>query len=105
MEAREMGEGTAHTLQRRRSAIAVLAVAGIVGPILFTVVAVFHSLLRSDHSPSGAPDQRTGDGAKRLDAGRELRHLWTSVPRIPNRASSRSASEAMGRGRARASGS
>jgi hypothetical membrane protein len=55
MQAREMGEVTAHTLQRRRSAIAALALAGIVGPILFTVVAVFHSLLRSDHSLVGLP--------------------------------------------------
>jgi hypothetical membrane protein len=50
MEAREVGEGTAHTLERRRSVIAVLAVAGIVGPIFFTVVALVHSLLRPDHS-------------------------------------------------------
>jgi hypothetical membrane protein len=35
--------------------IAVLAVAGIVGPILFTVVAVVHSLLRSDHSLVALP--------------------------------------------------
>ena len=35
MEAREVGEGTAHTLERRRSVIAVLAVAGIVGPLIF----------------------------------------------------------------------
>ena len=55
MEAREVGEGTAHTLERRRSVIAVLAVAGIVGPIFFTVVALVHSLLRPDHSLVALP--------------------------------------------------
>jgi hypothetical membrane protein len=55
MEAQEVGEGTAHTLERRRSVIAVLAVAGIVGPVLFAVVAVVHSLLRPDHSLVALP--------------------------------------------------
>jgi hypothetical membrane protein len=55
MEAPEVREGAAHTLQRRRSVIAVLALAGIVGPILFTVVALVHSLLRPDHSLVGLP--------------------------------------------------
>ena len=50
-----MTEGAAHALERRRSVIAALAVAGIVGPILFTVVAVVHSLLRSDHSLVALP--------------------------------------------------
>jgi hypothetical membrane protein len=50
MEAREVTEGAAHALDRRRSVIATLAAAGIAGPLLFTVVAVVHSLLRSDHS-------------------------------------------------------
>ena len=50
-----MTEQAAHALERRRSAIAVLAVTGIVGPILFAVVAVVHSLLRSDHSLVALP--------------------------------------------------
>jgi hypothetical membrane protein len=50
-----VGEGTAHALERRRSVIAVLAVAGIVGPILGAVVAAVHSLLRSDHSLVALP--------------------------------------------------
>ena len=50
MEAREVTEGAAHALDGRRSVIATLAAAGIAGPLLFTVVAVVHSLLREDHS-------------------------------------------------------
>jgi hypothetical membrane protein len=41
--------GTTHGLERR-SVIAVLATAGIVGPMIFAVVALVHSLLRPDHS-------------------------------------------------------
>jgi hypothetical membrane protein len=48
-------EGAAHALERRRSVIAALAAAGIAGPLLFTVVAVVHSLLRSDHSLVALP--------------------------------------------------
>jgi len=55
MEVRKVTEQAAHALERRRSAIAVLAVTGIVGPILFAVVAVVHSLLRSDHSLVALP--------------------------------------------------
>ena len=55
MEAREVTEGAAHALDRRRSVIATLAAAGIAGPLLFTVVAVFHSLFRSDHSLVALP--------------------------------------------------
>jgi hypothetical membrane protein len=55
MEAPEVGEGAAHTLQRRRSVIAALAVAGIVGPVLFVMVAIMHSLLRPDHSLVALP--------------------------------------------------
>src|SRR5215213_3948569 len=55
MEAREVTEGAAHALDRRRSVIATLAAAGIAGPLLFTVVAVFHSLLRADHSLVALP--------------------------------------------------
>jgi hypothetical protein len=50
-----MTEQAAHDLEERRSVIAVLAVAGIVGPILFIVVAIVHSLLRSDHSLVALP--------------------------------------------------
>ena len=55
MEAPEVGEAAARTLQRRRSMSAVLALAGIVGPILFAVVALVHSLLREDHSLVALP--------------------------------------------------
>src|SRR5215213_8354351 len=55
MEAREVTEGAAHSLERRRSVITALATAGIAGPLLFTVVAVVHSLLRSDHSLVALP--------------------------------------------------
>jgi hypothetical membrane protein len=55
MEAQEVGEGTAHTLERRRSVIAVLAAAGIAGPLIFVLVAVVHSLLRPDHSLVALP--------------------------------------------------
>jgi len=41
--------GAAHTLERR-SVVAALAAAGIVGPVIFSVVALVHSLLRPDHS-------------------------------------------------------
>ena len=50
-----MTEGATHALDRRRSVIATLAAAGIAGPLLFTVVAVVHSLLRSDHSLAALP--------------------------------------------------
>src|SRR5215203_6251174 len=49
MEAREVGEGAARGLAKRRSVIAALAAAGIAGPLIFVMVAVVHSLLRSDH--------------------------------------------------------
>jgi len=55
MEVRKVTEQAAHDLERRRSVIATLAVAGIVGPLLFTVVAVVQSLLRSDHSLVALP--------------------------------------------------
>lgn len=55
MEAREMGEGAARGLERRRSVIASLAAAGIAGPLIFVMVAVVHSLLRSDHSLVALP--------------------------------------------------
>jgi len=48
-------EGAAHALERRRSVIAALAVAGIAGPLIFVMVAVVHSLLRSDHSLVALP--------------------------------------------------
>jgi hypothetical membrane protein len=48
-------EGAAHALEGRRSMIATLAAAGIAGPLLFTVVAVVHSLLREDRSLVGLP--------------------------------------------------
>ena len=47
MEVRQGGAG--HVLERR-SMIALLAAAGIAGPIIFTVVALMQSLLRPDHS-------------------------------------------------------
>jgi hypothetical membrane protein len=55
MEVRKMTEGAAHALERRCPVIAALAVAGILGPILFAVVAVVHSLPRSDHSLVALP--------------------------------------------------
>jgi len=55
MEVRKVTEGATHALDRRRSVIATLAAAGIAGPLLFTVVAVVHSLLRSDHSLAALP--------------------------------------------------
>jgi Protein of unknown function (DUF998) len=55
MEVRNVTEGAAHALEGRRSVIATLAAAGIAGPLLFTVVAVVHSLLRSDHSLVALP--------------------------------------------------
>jgi len=50
MEAREVGEGATSGLEDRRPVITVLAAAGIAAMVIFTVVAVVHSLLRSDHS-------------------------------------------------------
>src|SRR5829696_1440576 len=55
MEVPKVTEGAAHALERRRSVITALATAGIAGPLLFTVVAVVHSLLRSDHSLVALP--------------------------------------------------
>src|SRR5215203_2702036 len=55
MEAREVGEGAARGLAKRRSVIAALAAAGIAGPLIFVMVAVVHSLLRSDHSLVALP--------------------------------------------------
>jgi hypothetical membrane protein len=46
---RKVRAGAAHTLERR-SVVAALAAAGIVGPVIFSVVALVHSLLRPDHS-------------------------------------------------------
>jgi hypothetical membrane protein len=46
----EVRQGGADHVLERRSVIAALAVAGIVGPIIFAVVALMHSLLRPDHS-------------------------------------------------------
>jgi hypothetical protein len=45
MEVRQMGEGADHVLERR-SVIVALAVAGIVGPILFTVAFVVQGFFR-----------------------------------------------------------
>jgi hypothetical membrane protein len=56
MEVRKVTEGAAHARdRRRRSVIVTLAAASIAGPLLFTVVAVVHSLLRSDHSLVALP--------------------------------------------------
>ena len=55
MEAPEMGEGAAPGLKERHSMIAVLASAGIAAPVIFTVVAIVHSLLREDHSLVALP--------------------------------------------------
>jgi hypothetical membrane protein len=55
MEAPEMGEGVAPGLKDRRPMIAVLASAGIAAPVIFTVVAIVHSLLREDHSLVALP--------------------------------------------------
>ena len=52
--SRRLVEQAAH-VPRRRAVAAALAAAGIVGPILFTVVFVVHGLLRSDYSPVGDP--------------------------------------------------
>jgi hypothetical membrane protein len=49
MEVRQVGNGADHVLEHR-SVIAVLAVAGITGPIIFAVVALVQSVLRSDHN-------------------------------------------------------
>jgi hypothetical membrane protein len=46
--------GAAHTLEGR-SVVAALAAAGIVGPVIFVVVALVQSLLRRDHSLVGHP--------------------------------------------------
>ncbi len=49
MEVRQVGQGADHSL-KRRSVIAALAVASIVGPIIFAMVALVQSLLQPDHS-------------------------------------------------------
>jgi hypothetical membrane protein len=49
MEVRQVGNGADHVLEHR-SVIAVLAAAGITGPIIFAVVALVQSVLRSDHN-------------------------------------------------------
>jgi hypothetical protein len=49
MEAQQVGEVAARAPERR-SGLAALAAAGIAGPVMFAVVALVHSLLRSDHS-------------------------------------------------------
>jgi hypothetical protein len=54
MEVPEVREGAADGPQHR-SVIAALAVAEIVGPILFTVGALAQSLLRPDHSLVALP--------------------------------------------------
>lgn len=54
MEARRVGEGTGHLLERR-SVVAALAAAGIAGPIMFAGIALMHSLLRGDHSLVALP--------------------------------------------------
>jgi hypothetical membrane protein len=46
----EVRQGGADRLLERRPVMAALAAAGIVGPIIFAVVALAHSLLRQDHS-------------------------------------------------------
>jgi hypothetical membrane protein len=46
----EVRQGGANHVLERRSVIAALAIAGIIGPIAFAVVAFMHSLLRQDHS-------------------------------------------------------
>src|SRR5215218_896845 len=50
----DVGIGTAPSL-KRRSVIASLAVAGIVGPIIFAVVAVVQSLIHPDYSDMALP--------------------------------------------------
>src|SRR5215208_5788827 len=55
MESPEMGEGVAPGLKDRRPMIAVLASAGIAAPVIFSVVAIVHSLLREDHSLVALP--------------------------------------------------
>jgi hypothetical membrane protein len=42
-------------MDRRRSVITALAAAGIAGPLIFVLVAVVQSLLRSDHSLVALP--------------------------------------------------
>jgi hypothetical membrane protein len=54
MEVRQIGEGADHVLERR-SVIVALAVAGIVGPIIFAVVALIQSLLHPDYSHVALP--------------------------------------------------
>ena len=52
--SRRMVEQAAQ-VPERRPLVAALAAAGIVGPILFTVVFVIHGLLRPDYSPVADP--------------------------------------------------
>jgi hypothetical membrane protein len=52
--SRRLVEGAAH-VPERRAVVAALATAGIVGPILFTVVVVIQGLLRPGYSPVADP--------------------------------------------------
>ncbi|MDP8932423.1 MAG: DUF998 domain-containing protein [Actinomycetota bacterium] len=54
MEVRQVGEGADHILERR-SVIAALAAAGIVGPVIFAVVVLVQSLLHPDYSQVALP--------------------------------------------------
>ncbi len=54
MEVRQVGEGADHVLERR-SVIAALAAAGIVGPVIFAVVVLVQSLLHPDYSQVALP--------------------------------------------------
>jgi hypothetical membrane protein len=49
-----VGVGSAYALERR-SVISVLAIAGIAGPLVFAVVALVQSVLRSDHNLVALP--------------------------------------------------
>jgi hypothetical membrane protein len=52
--SRRLGEEATH-VPERRAVVAALAAAGIVGPILFTVVVVIQGLLRPGYSPVADP--------------------------------------------------
>ena len=59
----ESGRGDALASGRRRPPIAVLAGAGIVGAVGYSLVALVHSLVRDDHGLVADPIAKLASGA------------------------------------------
>jgi hypothetical protein len=97
---RQVGEGTAQALIPRR-VVAALAAAGILGPVVFAVVAVVQGLLRPGVQLRGGSGRGAGGRTQRLGTGPELRRPRSSHDRLRGRAAAGRAPDPMGRGRPR----